>query len=206
MKAILVTQELKGLNPDLFKTAKVNSVKVLSEIPKSFFSKNYNDGRRTDGYHTLDNSIHEADGFYPFEQVVFDSTTHKQGLNIIFDTDKFVYEVEPLSQEELDAIALAEAEKPVIQEFQNYLKRAEDGKNAYLKLSAELRLAKLSGQINDTAHTVIEDTLVPVRDEVMSGQWISGLNKLEAIGTSIIGEAFYNRLHTQLTAYINENY
>lgn len=91
-------------------------------------------------------------------------------------------------------------------EFQLYLKRKTDGENAYLKLSAEFRLAKLSGQISEATHSYLEELLTPVRNEVMFGQWKKGLSILESIGISQIGAELYNRLHLQITNYISENY
>jgi hypothetical protein len=90
-------------------------------------------------------------------------------------------------------------------ETQNYLKRAEDGIKAYAEISAEFRLAKLSGVITEQQHGAIENTLIPVRNEVLAGQWISALQKLEAIGVAI-GSELYDRLHNQITNYIAENY
>lgn len=91
-------------------------------------------------------------------------------------------------------------------ETQRYIKRTQDGINAYAKISAEFRLAKLTGQISEAAHGYIENLLIPVRNEVLAGQWISGLQKLEAIGALQVGQELYDRLHLQLTDYITENY
>jgi hypothetical protein len=91
-------------------------------------------------------------------------------------------------------------------ETQRYVKRTQDGINAYAKISAEFRLAKLTGQISEAAHGYIENLLIPVRNEVLAGQWISGLQKLEAIGVLQVGQELYDRLHSQLTDYITENY
>lgn len=91
-------------------------------------------------------------------------------------------------------------------EFQSYLKRKADGENAYLKLSAEFRLAKLSGQISEETHSYLEELLTPVRNEVMFGQWKKGLSILENLGVSQIGADLYSRLHAQISNYIIENY
>jgi len=91
-------------------------------------------------------------------------------------------------------------------ETQRYVKRTQDGINAYAKISAEFRLAKLSGQISEQAHGYIENLLIPVRNEVLAGQWISALMKLEALGVVQVGQELYNRLHLQLTDYITQNY
>ncbi len=87
-------------------------------------------------------------------------------------------------------------------EYAKYKQREADGMDAYLKISAEFRLAKLSGQISEAEHKAIEELLIPVRDEIRAGQWISGKGKLEALGATIIGQTLYDRLHLQITNYI----
>ena len=67
-------------------------------------------------------------------------------------------------------------------EFLKYQQRERDGMDAYLKISAEFRVAKISGQISEAEHKAIEELLIPVRDEIRAGQWISGLIKLETLG------------------------
>lgn len=96
-------------------------------------------------------------------------------------------------------------EKAKLNEKELYLKRMQDGQIMYAEISAEFRLDKLSGIITEEQHGAIEDTLIPVRNEVLAGQWISALQKLENIGISI-GAELYNRLHTQINNYILENY
>jgi hypothetical protein len=88
-------------------------------------------------------------------------------------------------------------------EFMKYQQREKDGMDAYLKISAEFRVAKLSGQISEEEHKAIEDLLIPVRDEIRAGQWISGKVKLEDLGSTLIGITLYDRLHLQITNYID---
>ena len=97
-------------------------------------------------------------------------------------------------------------ERVISEETQKYIKRTEDGVKAYAKISAEFRLAKLSGTIDDATHTYIENLLIPVRNEVLAGQWISAKQKLILIGEVAVGVSLYNRLIEQLTNYITENY
>jgi len=52
MKAIIITQEIKDLNPNLFKQD-VGVIKKFKEIPKSLYSTIYFNRQRTDGYHIL---------------------------------------------------------------------------------------------------------------------------------------------------------
>lgn len=99
-----------------------------------------------------------------------------------------------------------QSEKYLQQETKRYEQRTIDGQKAYAKISAEFRLAKLAGIITEQAHAVIEKQLIGVRNEILAGQWKSGLIELETLGNAIIGVSLYNRLHTQITTYITENY
>ena len=110
--------------------------------------------------------------------------------------------VESITQAEIDTNLMNNALK---NEAELYKKRQLDGINAYAEISAEFRLAKLSGVLSEEQHGVIESVLIPVRNEVLAGQWISARNILEEIGVSI-GVELYERLHNQITNYINENY
>lgn len=98
------------------------------------------------------------------------------------------------------------AEELIEIEFAKYQQRERDGMDAYLKISAEFRVAKLSGQISEAEHKAIENLLIPVRDEIRAGQWISGLVKMEALGSQNIGVALYDRLYLQISNYIAQCY
>lgn len=106
------------------------------------------------------------------------------------------------TQEEIDFL---ESKKVLENETIMYKKRQCDGVSAYAEISAEFRLAKLSGVLTEEQHGAIEAVLIPVRNEVLAGQWISAKQKLEEIGV-VIGVELYNRLHNQITNYIAENY
>jgi len=99
-----------------------------------------------------------------------------------------------------------ESKNALQSETKKYLKRTEDGRNAYAEISAEFRLAKLNGIISEETHSVIEKTLIPVRNEVLAGQWISAKNELVLISSAVIGVQLYDRLFNQITNYINLNY
>lgn len=105
----------------------------------------------------------------------------------------------------LEEIAVQTQTEQLQKETEMYRKRQCDGVSAYAEISAEFRLAKLSGVLTEEQHGAIESVLIPVRNEVLAGQWISALQKLEEIGI-VIGAELYNRLHTQISNYINENY
>lgn len=120
-------------------------------------------------------------------------------INPIWNGSEWIEEATP---EEIEEQQQAEALR---KETELYKKRTQDGINAYAEISAEFRLAKLAGVISEAQHGAIEETLIPVRNEVLAGQWISALQKLEVIGVEI-GSELYNRLHTQISNYISENY
>ena len=105
-----------------------------------------------------------------------------------------------------DEIDIVKQNKSLNNEKQKYIQRVKDGQEKYAELSAEFRLAKLSGQISEETHSAIEEILIPVRNEVLAGQWMSALTKLEGIGSVLIGASLYNRLHNDIQTYINNSY
>jgi hypothetical protein len=181
----------------------INTNIIYPSIP---FQWTNEDGYVAAYYNLLDPSIHYRDGF---RDVIEPTPTETQRVGDSFydaNDDVFKFNLIDLTQEEIDARLQAEAERPLIEEFEKYRQRKEDGINAFLKISAELRLAKLSGQLDEQSQRVVELTIEPVRDEVVLGQWISAKEKLEEIGSSVIGEDFYNRVLNELTSYIVKNY
>jgi len=163
------------------------------------------DGSDVNLFYASEPEVLEENGFY---DVVIPTLMAGERLGTIyFDIPEnvFAYPIEqipiplPKTAEELQQESLdSETEK--------YIQRTQDGANAYAKISAEFRLAKLSGAITSQAHAVIESTLIPVRNEVLAGQWISGLRELESIGSGIIGIDLYTRLLNQFNDYIAANY
>lgn len=129
-----------------------------------------------------------------------DSTAEFQ--TYLEDKDIIGFEYVSATERELAEI---ESKRLLKEETEMYRKRQCDGVTAYAEISAEFRLAKLSGLLTEEQHGAIEAILIPVRNEVLAGQWISARQKLEEIGI-VIGSELYNRLHTQMTNYINENY
>ena len=91
-------------------------------------------------------------------------------------------------------------------ETEQYIKRQQDGVQAYAEISAEFRLAKLNGIMTEASQIIIEKILIPVRNEVLAGQWISAKNELEEISNKNIGADLYNRLLFQISNYILLNY
>ena len=111
--------------------------------------------------------------------------------------------VEGATPEEIHQLQIGTAKS---NETEAYKKRTQDGINAYAEISAEFRLAKLNGIISEETQRYVERALIPVRNEVLAGQWISAKNELELLGIESIGVDLYNRLHNQISDYINLNY
>lgn len=130
-----------------------------------------------------------------------DTTQLYQDYVVYISNGGVVEEIESTTQEVLEI----EAKKALENETIMYKKRQCDGVSVYAEISAEFRLAKLSGVLTEEQHGAIEAVLIPVRNEVLAGQWISAKQKLEEIGI-VIGSELYNRLHNQITNYIAENY
>ena len=107
MIAIIITQELKDLNPDLFKQD-VGVIKQIKEIPKSLYSPTYFNGQRTDGYQTLPTATHEADGFFEVITPIYDSSIERLGA-LFFEVDKFTYPIEAIPQAEIDEQVIKDA-------------------------------------------------------------------------------------------------
>ena len=84
-----------------------------------------------------------------------------------------------------------------------YEQRKIDGVNAYLNIAAEFRLSPLSRDIRKN----LESRLEAVRNELVNGQWITSLEKLEECTvTGNLTQEIYDRLHLSLTTYITNNY
>jgi len=169
------------------------------------FQEQFNYYNKTHLFYTLPKETLEAEGFY---NVVIPEILQGEKLGAIYfdEVQKvFAYPIEqipippPKTQAELQ-------EEALLAETENYKKRTQDGADAYAKISAEFRLAKLSGVITEETQKYIESVLIPVRNEVLAGQWISAKQVLEAIGSSTIGVSLYDRLYLQITDYITLNY
>lgn len=91
-------------------------------------------------------------------------------------------------------------------EFEKYQARKIDGEKAFLSLAADLRIKKISGEIDEITFNSIEEILLPVRSEVVLGQWKTALNKLNEINPQSIGVDLYNKIQNTLQNYILENY
>lgn len=92
------------------------------------------------------------------------------------------------------------------EETNNYIKRINDGIQQVAQFSAGLRLQKMAGVITEVGHKAIDDALIPIRTEILAGQWISGKDKLIELGSSLIGVDLYNYIMSKIDSYIADNY
>ena len=92
-------------------------------------------------------------------------------------------------------------------ETELYIKRMQDAQRIWAGLSAEFRIAKQVGQMDDATENIILAELKPVLDIVVPfGQWVTGYQLLLGIGSSVIGQPLYDKIHNILWSYIQENY
>lgn len=111
--------------------------------------------------------------------------------------------------EGLSAEAIAQKQSEVIKQKETdlYMKRMQDAQRIWAGLSAEFRIAKQIGQMDDTTENIILAELKPVLDIVVPfGQWKTGYQLLLEIGSSVIGQQLYDKLHDIIWNYIQENY
>lgn len=140
MKAIIITQQLKDANANdkytknLFTNREVGSIKIFSETPKYFYSLNYNNGSRTDGYNKLENSVHREDGIF---RVVTPELLENQYLGDIFWDEiinKFTYPVLTYTAIEIESM-LDESDETDASIVLNHIESGEDIFNkAYRKI------------------------------------------------------------------------
>jgi hypothetical protein len=106
-----------------------------------------------------------------------------------------------------EEIASQQAEKLKQKETELYIKRMQDAQRIWAGLSAEFRIAKQVGQMDDATENIILAELKPVLDIVVPfGQWVTGYQLLLGIGSSVIGQPLYDKIHNILWSYIQENY
>ena len=106
-----------------------------------------------------------------------------------------------------EEIASQQAEMLKQKETELYLKRMQDAQSIWAGLSAEFRIAKQVGQMDDATENIILAELKPVLDIVVPfGQWKTGYQLLLGIGSSVISQQLYDKLHDILWNYIQKNY
>lgn len=199
MKALYITQEIKDKNPS-FRNYGLG-LKTFNTLPSRF-----NGVENVGGYYSQRNDLHELDGFWSVEKLPLGQYQRHGTLERKGNENLYHYPVIDFIQEEIDAAILEEQNAPIEAEYQKYLQRQKDGINSYMRISAEFRLAKLSGVISELEHSAIEELLTPLRNEVIAGQWIKGKQILDSLGPEAMGLDLYNRINSELVTYITENY
>lgn len=199
MKALYITQEIKDRNPS-FRNYGLG-LKTFNILPSRF-----NGVENVGGYYNQRTDLHKLDGFWSVEKLPLGQYQRHGALERKGNENLYHYPVLDFTQEEIDTAILTEQNAPIEAEFQKYLQRQRDGVSSYMRISAEFRLAKLSGLISETEHGAIEELLTPLRNEVIAGQWIKGKQILDDLGSEVIGLDLYNRINNELVTYIAENY
>ena len=121
--------------------------------------------------------------------------------NPIWNGTEFIESATPEEIAEQQVINLKQKETDL------YIQRMQDAQRIWAGLSAEFRIAKQVGQMDDATENIILAELKPVLDIVVPfGQWVTGYQLLVEIGSSVIGQNLYNKLHDILWNYIQENY
>lgn len=102
---------------------------------------------------------------------------------------------------------MSAVESSIDVEYQRYVKRKTDGERAFLMLMSELRLYAIANNQDRSVNRDIENRLEEVKSQVIEGQWISALEKLEEVEVAgALTQELYDRIHLALTTYIAENY
>ena len=170
---------------------------IYSQLPNTY-------GNVQNGYASL-TERHEADGFL---DLITPELLDNEILGEVYQIDNyFTYHkiyVEPKTPEEIAQQQIINLKQ---KETDLYIKRIQDAQRIWAGLSAEFRIAKQVGQMDDATENIILAELKPVLDIVVPfGQWKTGYQLLLGIGSSVIGEDLYNKLHDILWNYIQENY
>ncbi len=157
------------------------TIRVFNSIPKVFKLK-----PNSFRYDLKDTSVHYDDGFRELITPILGVNEYK--TNIYFDSlnDVFTYNVETYTTEELLEIDIST-------EYTSYLNRQSRGYEIYMRLCGEFKVSKNNGEINQSDYEELVDTLEPVRNELITGQFITAKRKLTDIGNSIIGVDIYDR-------------
>lgn len=146
----------------------------------------------------------------------FSGNVYKNGIKIPLDDTNDDFK-EFLIQKENNNVTFVEYFGDEIDEILNkknedietilYLKRIDDAKQIWARLSARFRIKKQQGVLDDATENIILAELKPVLDIVVPfGQWITGQNLLIQIGDSVIGSELYNELFQIFDNYIQQNY
>lgn len=208
MKAITVTTQLKQYNTELFSGIAAGSIKTFGTIPRSFYSLNYNLGRRTDGYHTLGSefpTLFEADGFYDVTTPAIDEATQKLG-DIYFNVDHFTYPIIAKTQEELDEYQQELTDNDTASTNNN--SRKDDGVVLFDRVMSEIERRYIDGEITGNEAETLESTLYTLIDPLYKGLWRlvkSNLNGTTPPANPTYLEVF-NWVKNKVDTYVVDNY
>lgn len=135
-----------------------------------------------------------------FEEQPENSTTTEM-------TESFIHpKYDPQSDKFYEgASAQTQMAAKVENEFQLYLKRKSDGEAYHLRICAELRVMRLGGGISQGQYDAIYAATAPTRNEIISGQWLSGLTEFQKL-SGVLSPTLYNRILTDINNYIAANY
>lgn len=177
-------------------------IKEFSKLPFAWHGK-----ENVTSYYQQRTDLHEVDGFLPLIYPTLQANEQYGNVKdsvLNMETKEYIMPV--VSVPVVEISAEEQQQQAIEAETERYKQRIADGTEYYAKISAEFRLAKLSGAITNEAHKGIEVTLMPVRNEVLAGQWLTAQSNLTTIGSSVIGVELYDRLQLELSNYIAENY
>ena len=204
MKAITITQQLKDANQKLFNNFSVGSIRQMN-IPNSFVSLNYNAGQRTDGYRTLDNSIHESDGFYDVVTPTVDPALERLGA-IFFDVTVFTYPIVPLTQQEQDDYQQAQEDSDASSQLQNKYK--SDGEFGFDRAYSLIIRKRDNGTITTNQAVTLSQGLYPSLEPLYKGLWQLVKQNLAAETPPANADLLdiFNKIVTGVDNYVAENY
>jgi hypothetical protein len=203
MKAITVTTVLKQSNAEIFAGQNVGAIRTFNNIPRTFSSLTYNTGQRTDGYNTLDNSTHEADGFYDVITPAYDLSIEKLGV-LFFNTTNFTYPVIVLTQPEIDA-RVDGIEDNIAGETEGT--RGQDGTEEGKFIFKYLRKLNNNGTITNNQFKAAQDLLFDALLPMTYGLWDVTEDRLLAIPdpTNNTLLSILNEIRNRISSYITNN-
>ena len=170
------------------------TIRTFNSIPKVFELK-----KNVMNYNRLDADVHYEDGFRELVTPTLEANQYTTVLYFDTENDVYTYEVETYTDEE---VRLQENES----EYSKYTQRVSKGKEKYLKLCGEFRVSRDKGEITQEFYELLEDTLEPVRTELVNGQFVTAKRKLIATGSSIITQELYDRFYNSIQVDIDELY
>lgn len=184
MKAIIITEELKTLNPNFF-NKEVGAIETFNKLPKTFKSLTWQNGRLTESYPRLDNSIHEADGFYDVTTPSFDKDAQELG-ELYFNTytvetpegniesfNEFTYYIVDNTQGEIDSRLEASEVSEARMRIEAYITK---GNNLFLRCETKIyrrrfKAVGTSNKLNQVHTRSLKKLLAPIYHFLIIGNF-----------------------------------